>query len=1060
MIYSCHTVFNFLHGMRGISLYRIVIVGCVAFFAFSICTFVDFGKDPVFALGSPTWTTSTPFTGVSSPTSTPVIFDGSNFVVAFAQSGGSATNIYISTSTDGTSWSPTSTVITTANAGDQVLDIEYYSTSSEYGLIYNDNTTNDVYFTSSTDLVSWSSPTLAMQNLKPTLRSAFLDYSSSGKLAIAYMCQRTPGDCDADTSIGFAASEDGSTWTTSTAKTTTGSDAALAGFEFYGEEARLVWSDTVAQGEEGEAYYYFSTSSDYGASWSANTTDSALAGPLPAALNTSFSFRVSDSGVNTVMYVSVGFIPFPMPTIIPTIVIATSTNGVNWSTIDVGILGIDVQNVTSSDAGFSASLAMTDDTVYALYTPSQLGTDPQIGALSYSAGTVVTTTLDSGYASSSIFMFSGLATNNDCYIVGAYSVPGRDGEMVITSAQDGTCASGATVPTAPSNFTTSTVSSTYASFTWDDNSDDEDKFIFDYIASTDIADFPGTVDDIDANAEAATTPGLTPNQVYTFRIAAVNTAGTSTYATTTFYTDAVAPSAISASASGQSSVIVSWTDDTNASGSTYQISYTDGTPIDTTTNKSYTVTGLSAGTAYSFKVRTQYAGDSATYSSYSSTASATTNAVSSSGGGGGGSFSSPSPIFFDPVTKNELKNEDILLINEGALTTNTTTVQLSIAEAIDVTLIAVSNDSSFLGVGYEPYVSTKQWALTAVNGDKMVYVKLRTAQGGEKIVTDSITLTGQLIDAISVDTSGCPVPVDMAYKSPSSPSVYYVSQAHHADGSVDTSIPCTKRAFTTSQKFFTYFTNWNQVVPTTESVLKSIPLDPLGFMPEGPLYDPQYGALVKIVADPKVYLLLGGNKYWITSEAVFTGLKYSWSWIEGVADELLNKYITKEEITYTDHHPNYTLVKYQSSPKVYRLESHPTDSTKQVKRHVTDEATFRALHFRWDRIVTIDETETYETGAPLTTPSSTTRSVPTNTTRTQLSQTSFTSFLTLGSVGSEVLLLQQTLQSLGFFPTNITPNGNFGPATESAVRAFQTTHSIDPLGYVGPGTREVLNGLL
>ncbi len=69
----------------------------------------------------------------------------------------------------------------------------------------------------------------------------------------------------------------------------------------------------------------------------------------------------------------------------------------------------------------------------------------------------------------------------------------------------------------------------------------------------------------------------------------------------------------------------------------------------------------------------------------------------------------------------------------------------------------------------------------------------------------------------------------------------------------------------------------------------------------------------------------------------------------------------------------------------------------------------------------------------------------------------FQSFLTFGSRGLEVLELQKKLQSLGFFPSTITPNGVFGPATQSAVQAFQKANGIDPLGFVGPATRVALN---
>lgn len=152
---------------------------------------------------------------------------------------------------------------------------------------------------------------------------------------------------------------------------------------------------------------------------------------------------------------------------------------------------------------------------------------------------------------------------------------------------------------------------------------------------------------------------------------------------------------------------------------------------------------------------------------------------------------------------------------------------------------------------------------------------------------------------------------------------------------------------------------------TTKAKLDSITNDSLGFMPWGPLYDPKYGALAKIVTDPKVYLLLGPDKYWINSEKVFNDLSYKWDWIEDIDGALLDKYKVGSEISYTDHHPNYTLVKYKGSSKVYRLEPDPADSSKQIKRHIKDEQTFKKLKYRWDRIVTLKDSETYSEGAVL-----------------------------------------------------------------------------------------------
>ncbi len=280
----------------------------------------------------------------------------------------------------------------------------------------------------------------------------------------------------------------------------------------------------------------------------------------------------------------------------------------------------------------------------------------------------------------------------------------------------------------------------------------------------------------------------------------------------------------------------------------------------------------------------------------------------------------------------------------------------------DATLMAVSEKQDFSGASFEPYMSTKAWTLTPGNGIKTVYAKLRTANGGEKIVSDTITLTGQSTEQIIDPNTTCPLTLNHAYKSPNDNAVYYITEANNVDGTKDISIPCTKRAFTNSKTYFTYFTSWADTEITTQTMLESIPDNTLGFMPAGSLYNPKYGALVKVKTDPKVYLLLGGNKHWITSEVVFEGLNYAWNWIEDVAESLLSKYTSKGEITYTDRHPNYTLIKYPDSPKVYRLEPDPTDETTQVKRHVADEQTFNALNFRWDRIVTISKDEMYEDG--------------------------------------------------------------------------------------------------
>jgi putative chitinase len=62
--------------------------------------------------------------------------------------------------------------------------------------------------------------------------------------------------------------------------------------------------------------------------------------------------------------------------------------------------------------------------------------------------------------------------------------------------------------------------------------------------------------------------------------------------------------------------------------------------------------------------------------------------------------------------------------------------------------------------------------------------------------------------------------------------------------------------------------------------------------------------------------------------------------------------------------------------------------------------------------------------------------------------------LRLGSSGSDVELLQDKLRGLGFNPG--AKDGDFGPATQAAVIAFQRSEGLLPDGIVGPRTAAAL----
>jgi phosphatidylethanolamine-binding protein (PEBP) family uncharacterized protein len=76
-----------------------------------------------------------------------------------------------------------------------------------------------------------------------------------------------------------------------------------------------------------------------------------------------------------------------------------------------------------------------------------------------------------------------------------------------------------------------------------------------------------------------------------------------------------------------------------------------------------------------------------------------------------------------------------------------------------------------------------------------------------------------------------------------------------------------------------------------------------------------------------------------------------------------------------------------------------------------------------------------------------------------ISQAAITTSLTIGSRGSQVTELQQTLTSLGYYSGPIT--GYFGVLTKAGVVKFQIANSISPsVGYFGPLSRTALNSLL
>lgn len=983
--------------------------------------------------------------------------------------------------TDGTGLVTVTTTVSDADADVTSITVQYLSGD---GVTWASSTISSVSgtgtFTTSSGQISGITTTVAN-----ALTFTWDSLTDLGAITTSTQIKITPNDGTVNgTAVTSTLTVDNEVPSAPTTITLTPATSSIA----------VSWSDV-----SGASTYTVSTTAGTATTTASSVTTTAYSGLTP---NTGYSFqvKVTDAygNVGSFSTASSTYTLASTPTA-PTVTAASST-----------ILNITVAN--DSATTYAVKIVTGVTTKY-------LQADGTIGD---SAVWMTYAQLGGGSATST----TGLSVNTS-YTV---SVAGKNGDGTATgyTAADAvyTLANQASTPTI-GTATTSTLpitinvnsnpaATTYAIYNYTDSN---------YLTSAGVATTTA-VYQTTSTWDAISAIGLTPNTSYQFQIIARNggnvNAATST-ANALTYTNPNIPATVSASANGQTSMIVSWSANSNSAGTLYQVyNYTDSEAEGTTTSTSYTVTGLTASTSYRFNVRAQYQSDDETYTDYSATSTAvSTAAVAStvsmtlstgasstfqlSAGGtahtatlnsiasgvasvtiastpvtvslsqgqsenidtndngaddmtvtmtivGASSAAFSLASYTPPATPSGGGSPDTtppvnvsLAIYGNKLSTTSTSIKLVLG-ASGASSMMIANTANFSGGVWETYATSKQWTLTTGSGQKIIYAKFKDYSNNVSVVVfTTITLavpgeeqkteTDQQTEAEQGMAISCALEQYSAYKLLASPAVYYITS------------DCTKRPFSRSNVFFTYFASWNDVKITAADKLNSISDDTLGFMPYGPLYDPKYGALVKIVTDPKVYLLLGTEKYWITSESIFNFLNYSWNWIEDIDQRLLNKYTIGSEITYTDHHPNYTLIKYPGSNKVYRLEPDPQDSTRQIKRWIPNENIFNTLNFRWDRIVTVGEAEKYEEGDNLGAEA-----------KTVGAKYVFTSFLSLGSVGEEVKQLQIKLQELGYLDKNITPNGSFGQATREAVIKLQTEHQLLPAeGYVGPGTRGVLN---
>lgn len=162
------------------------------------------------------------------------------------------------------------------------------------------------------------------------------------------------------------------------------------------------------------------------------------------------------------------------------------------------------------------------------------------------------------------------------------------------------------------------------------------------------------------------------------------------------------------------------------------------------TNHSVTVTGLSEGTTYYFRPVSH--GSPETFGAeVSGTTGVTPPAPQRSSGGGGGSFI---------ATNYGVK------INNGAATTNSANVTLTITKPLNATQIWLSNSNLFTEGTWVPFAETTSWTLASGSGVKNVFIRfgfssttVATAQASIRLTDGSTPSTGGQVLGASTGVS-------------------------------------------------------------------------------------------------------------------------------------------------------------------------------------------------------------------------------------------------------------------------------------------------------------------
>ncbi len=322
------------------------------------------------------------------------------------------------------------------------------------------------------------------------------------------------------------------------------------------------------------------------------------------------------------------------------------------------------------------------------------------------------------------------------------------------------------------------------------------------------------------------------------------------------------PTGLAATAASTSQINLTWTATSGATsydiyrstslGGTYSRLGVEPT-VAAVTSYSDT-TGLSAGTAYYYKISALNAsGESAA----SSAVTATTNSAASSGGGGGGGD-------INPPTNTSI------VIASGASSTASRSVTLTLA-ATDASQMMISNTLNFTGDLWETYATSKAWTLVSGNGTKTVYAKFKDASGNaSSAVSDTITLNESLTPTSTPATPATPATPGVSPATPASPSGVILYRAE-GDNRVYVVKDGKKSWIKSAEEFNSKGYKWTNIVVTSPAAVAAFPDDTGTPAVSGAV------ALYRAEGDFKVYAVSNGVKQWIKTATEFNSKGYKWT---------------------------------------------------------------------------------------------------------------------------------------------------------------------------------------